>query len=69
MDIKDNKIKLLEEDIECVHMYLDDLNIPRKDEKDTYSLVGRIKQLEKKYLKEMSEVEDYYLKDGAKVIL
>lgn len=61
MDAKDNKIVLLEEDIECVHMYLDKLNIPREDDKDTFSLVGRIKQLEKKHLKEMSEVEDYYL--------
>lgn len=51
-----------EEEVECVHMYLDNLNIPREDDKDTFSLVGRIKQLEKKYLKEMSEVENFYLK-------
>lgn len=50
-----------EEEVECAHMYLDNLNIPREDDKDTFSLVGRIKQLEKKYLKEMSEVENYYL--------
>lgn len=59
--MKDNKIMLLEEEIECVHMYLDDLKIPREDTKDTFSLVGRIKQLEKRYLKEMSELEEYYL--------
>ena len=45
-----------EEEIECVHMYLDDLKIPREDDKDILSLVGRIKQLEKRYLKQMSEV-------------
>ena len=49
------------EEIECVHMYLDDLGIPREDYKDVFSLVGRIKQLEKRYLKQMSEVENYYL--------
>jgi len=53
-----------EEEVECVHMYLDSLNIPREDDKDTFSLVGRIKQLEKKYLKEMSEVENYYLNEN-----
>lgn len=49
------------EEVECAHMYLDNLNIPREDD---FSLVGRIKQLEKKYLKEMSEVENYYLNEN-----
>jgi len=49
------------EAVECAHQYLDDLNIPREDDKDTFSLVGRIQQLEKRYLRQMSEVEDYYL--------
>lgn len=44
-DMKDNKIELLKEDIECVHLFLDDLGIPRKDEDDVYSIVGRIKRL------------------------
>jgi len=45
--IKDNKIEQLQEDIECVHMYLDDKKIPREDENgETYSIVGRIKRLE-----------------------
>ena len=44
-DMKDNKIELLEEDIECVHLFLDDLGIPRKDEDDVYSIVDRIKRL------------------------
>lgn len=50
-----------EEETECAHLYLDDLEIPREDSKDTFSLVGRIKELEKRYLKQMSELEDYYL--------
>lgn len=44
-DIKDNKIMLLEEDIECVHMFLDSLGSPRGDEHGTYSIIGRIKKL------------------------
>jgi hypothetical protein len=41
--IKDNKIELLEEDITCVHKYLDTLHLPRTDDKgETYSIVGRI---------------------------
>jgi hypothetical protein len=45
-DLKDNKIELLKEDLECVHLHLDDLKVPRKDEsgKD-YSIVGRIDKL------------------------
>jgi hypothetical protein len=47
-DIKDNKIMLLEEYLECVNMYLDDLKLPRTDDKgDEYSIVGRIKILQK----------------------
>ena len=47
MDIKDNKIMLLNEDLECVHLYLDDKGVPRQDDEgETYSIVGRIKQLE-----------------------
>lgn len=39
----DNQIELLKEDIECVHMFLDDRNIPRKDSSgNIYSMVGRI---------------------------
>lgn len=46
--MKDNKIELLKEDIECVHKYLDDKNVPRVFHNETYSIVGRIKQLENK---------------------
>ena len=59
-DINDNnKIMLLEEDLWCVHKYLDDLELPRadKDGKE-YSIVGRIKRLEERYLKQISELED-----------
>jgi hypothetical protein len=48
-DIKDNQIMLLKEDLECVHMYLDDLELPRIDNKgEAYSIVGRIKRLEER---------------------
>ena len=48
MDIKDNKIMLLKEDLECVHLYLDDKGLPRQDDEgEEYSIVGRIKQLER----------------------
>jgi hypothetical protein len=63
-EIKDNIINLLEEDLWCVHKYLDDLELPRTDDNgETYSIVGRIKRLEKKYLMEMSELETKYLSE------
>jgi hypothetical protein len=53
-DIKDNKIMLLEEDLECVNMYLDDLKLPRTDDKgNEYSIVGRIKILQQEQDKKM----------------
>jgi hypothetical protein len=62
MDIKDNIIDLLKEDIECVHMYLDTLEIPRADKADEqYSIVGRIKRLQERYVKEASDLEARYL--------
>ena len=62
MDIKDNQIMLLKEDLECVHLYLDTLDMPRVDEKgEQYSIVGRIKQLQNSYLIEMSVIESQYL--------
>lgn len=52
-DIKDNKIMLLQEDLECVNMYLDDLKLPRTDDKgNKYSIVGRIKRLEERMYSE-----------------
>lgn len=61
-DIRDNKINLLEEDLECVHLYLDDINIPRKDDKgQVYSIVGRIKELGMKWMMKISEIESEYL--------
>lgn len=63
MDIKDNQIMLLEEDLWCVHQYLDNKKIPRKDsEGETYSIVGRIKQLENRMIKECSDLETEYLR-------
>lgn len=44
-----NKIELLNEDIECVHLYLDKLGVDRKENNETLSIVGRIKKLVEKY--------------------
>jgi hypothetical protein len=41
------ELEHLAEELECANMYLDDLNIPRKDRSgEEYSIVGRIKYLE-----------------------
>lgn len=40
-----NMIELLEEDIDCVHLYLNDKGIKRGDEEGKFSIVGRIKIL------------------------
>ena len=49
LDIKDNKIELLEEDLECIRMYLDDLKIPVNDKDgNKYSIIGRIKLQQKR---------------------
>ena len=62
MNIKDNKIMLLEEDLECVHLYLDDKEIKRQDSKgNTYSIVERIKWLEERLIKKYSDLETHYL--------
>jgi hypothetical protein len=69
LDIRDNQIMLLKEDLEVVHMYLDGLRIDRKDESgETYSIVGRIKELEKRFFRTLSEVESSYLKMQDKMI-
>ncbi len=61
--MEQNKIELLQEDIACVHKYLDSKKIPKIDENGkTYSLIGRIKLLESKLIKDASEVETNYLK-------
>jgi len=57
-----NQVELLQEEIECVNMYLDDKHISRKDSKGRqYSIVGRIKRLEEIFQKQLSELESYYL--------
>jgi hypothetical protein len=41
---------------------VDNLSIPRTDNKnEKYSIVGRIKQLELKYLHQLSDLETHYL--------
>ncbi len=63
-DIKDNKISLLEEDLECVHKYLDDLEAPRVDKDGmVYSIVGRIKALFTENLKQISDIETQFFND------
>jgi len=69
LDIKDNVIELLKEDLECVHMYLDDIQVPRTDDKgEPYSIVGRIKELELKQTKALSELESSYLQFGNEIV-
>lgn len=57
LEIRDNKIELLEEDLSCVHMYLDDAGVARtdKDGKE-YSIVGRIKLLEEKVVSKHKQI-------------
>ena len=51
-----NQLELSEEDIDCVHMWLDDCSIPRSKGDNTYSIVGRIQcLLEVKAAKETSK--------------
>ncbi len=51
------------EEVECVHMYLDDRDVSREKDNKELSLVGRIKQLEYKYLELMSALETHYLNE------
>lgn len=61
-NINVNIIKNLQDDMWCIHKYLDSRIIPRRDEcGEEYSVVGRIKQLENSFLQQMSAVEDFYL--------
>jgi len=64
LDIRDNQIELLKEDLEVVHMYLDDLLLPRKDDNgETYSIVGRIQQFEKNMVEQISSLESMYINE------
>lgn len=57
-----NMVELLKENIECVHMYLDDKQVPRQNDNGIeYSIVGRIKILEASFHKQLSELESHYL--------
>jgi hypothetical protein len=48
-----------------IHAYLDKQHIPRNanDGNEDYALLYRIKLLEQKYLKSLSEIETYYMKN------
>jgi len=68
LDMRDNQIMLLKEDLEVVHMYLDGLLVPRKDDNgETYSIVGRIKQFENEMVKQISNLESIYLEEQSKM--
>lgn len=56
-DILLNKINTLQEDLMCVHMYLDDCGIPTDNNGNAYSIVGRIKLLQKIHLNSISNLE------------
>lgn len=45
ISMMENKIELLEEDLECVNMFLDSHKIPKTDGSNTYSIIGRIEIL------------------------
>lgn len=66
-EILGHTVKLLEDDIWSIHKYLDDLKLPKIDlnNQETYSVVGRIKQLEKRHLKELSDLETLYLGENS----
>lgn len=58
-----NQLELAKDDIWCVHKYLDEQGIPRISvEGKTFSIVGRIEWMKNRILKEMSEMENEYLK-------
>jgi hypothetical protein len=62
VEMLENKIQLLEEDIACVHKYLDNLNAQKCDSNNQpYSIVGRIRCLGKAYLLQLSHLETNYL--------
>jgi hypothetical protein len=62
LDIRDNKIELLEEDLEVVHIYLDSLNVPREDDSgEKYSIVGRIKKNLMEIQVKVAHLESHYL--------
>lgn len=61
--MSDNAIQLLKEDKDCVHIYLDDLFVPRVDDKEqVLSLVGRISFLRIQLIKDVSAWETKFLK-------
>lgn len=61
----DDQLRLIKEDIWCFNHHLDTLGIPRADDRgNQYSIVGRVKLLEKQHLKTLSELESHYLKNA-----
>ena len=60
-DIESNMIENLKDEIECVHLKLDELGIQRSDDKGVFSINGRITNLVKAFHKQESELESHYL--------
>lgn len=48
VELIENYAELLKEDIECVHLFLDDYDIPKEEGGKTLSMVGRIRKLVEK---------------------
>lgn len=57
-----NDIAYLKEEASKTHEFLTSAGVPVKNAKgETYSLADRVKKLERKYILDKKEVEDYYL--------
>ena len=52
-----------ERQVNAVHEYLDKHAIPREDSVGSFTIIHRIKLLEQKYLKSLSEIESYYIQN------
>ena len=62
-EMLENKIELLEEDIEAYHMAMDKLNVPRSLGESDYSMFGRALVLSK-----MNRFEKWCLNEGKELL-
>lgn len=53
---------IYQEQVRDIHEYLDKHAIPREDDGGIFTPMHRIKLLERKYLENLSEIENYYLR-------
>ena len=63
LDIRDNQIELLKEDLEVVHMYLDDLLLPRKDDNGETPLHIAARGCNENMMKEFIDTRVYLTQD------